>query len=41
VVLPLSLFCVENCVCLSRGVEVAGVASRAVMRIVAEVGDLV
>jgi hypothetical protein len=30
----------ENHVCLSRGVQVAGVAWRAAMRIVAEVGDL-
>jgi hypothetical protein len=32
---------VENRVCLSRGVQVAGVAWRAVMRIMAGVGDLV
>jgi hypothetical protein len=31
----------ENRVCLSRGVQLAGVAWRAAMRIVAEVGDLV
>jgi hypothetical protein len=31
----------ENRVCLSRGVQVAGVARRAAMRTVAEVGDLV
>jgi hypothetical protein len=31
----------ENRVCLSRGVQVAGAAWRAVMRTVAEVGDLV
>jgi hypothetical protein len=31
----------ENCVCLSHGVQVAGVAWRATMRIVAGVGDLV
>jgi hypothetical protein len=32
---------VENCVCLSRGVQVAGAIWRVVTRIVAEVGDLV
>jgi hypothetical protein len=37
----LSLFHSENRVCLSRGVQVAGVAWRAAMRIVARVGDLV
>jgi hypothetical protein len=37
----LSLFYLENRVCLSRGVQVAGVAWRASMRIVAGVGDLV
>ncbi len=31
----------ENRVCLSRGVQVAGVAWRAAMRIMAGVGDLV
>jgi hypothetical protein len=31
----------ENHVCLSRGVQVAGAAWRAVMRIVVGVGDLV
>jgi hypothetical protein len=31
----------ENRVCLSRGVQVAGAAWRAAMRIVAGVGDLV
>jgi hypothetical protein len=31
----------ENRVCLSRGVQVAGAAWRAAMRTVAEVGDLV
>jgi hypothetical protein len=41
VVLPLSLFCLENHVCLSLGVQVAGATWRAVMRIVAGVGDLV
>jgi hypothetical protein len=37
----LSLFHLENRVCLSHGVQVAGMAWRAVMRIVAGVGDLV
>jgi hypothetical protein len=37
----LPLFRSENHVCLSRGVQVAGTAWRAVMRIVAGVGDLV
>jgi hypothetical protein len=32
---------VENHICLSRGVQVAGAAWRAVMRIMARVGDLV
>jgi hypothetical protein len=41
VVLPLLLFRVENCVCLSRGVHVAGAAWRPTTRIVAGVGDLV
>jgi hypothetical protein len=41
VVLPLSLYHVENHVCLSHGVQVTGAACRAVMRIVARVGDLV
>jgi hypothetical protein len=40
VVLPLSLFHLENRVCLSRGVQVIGVAWCAAMRIVAGVGDL-
>jgi hypothetical protein len=40
VVLHLSLFCVENHVCLSRGVQVIGAAWRAAMRIIAGVGDL-
>jgi hypothetical protein len=35
-----SLFCLENRVCLSRGVQVAGAAWRAVMRIMVRVGDL-
>jgi hypothetical protein len=34
------LFHLENCVCLSRGVQVAGAAWRAAMRTVAGVGDL-
>jgi hypothetical protein len=37
----LSLFRLENRVCLSRGVLVAGVAWHAVMRIMIGVGDLV
>jgi hypothetical protein len=37
----LSLFRSENRVCLSRGVQVSGVAWRAAMRIVTGVGDLV
>jgi hypothetical protein len=40
-VLPLSLFRVENHVCLSLGMQVAGVVWRAAMRIMAGVGDLV
>jgi hypothetical protein len=40
-VLYLSLFHVENRVCLSPGVQVAGVAWQAVMRIMAGIGDLV
>jgi hypothetical protein len=35
------LFRLENRVCLSHGVQVAGAAWRAVMRTVAGVGDLV
>jgi hypothetical protein len=35
------LFHLENHVCLSRGVQVAGAAWRAAMKIVAGVGDLV
>jgi hypothetical protein len=35
------LFHLENRVCLSHGVQVAGAAWRAVMRTVAGVGDLV
>jgi hypothetical protein len=34
------LFHLENRVCLPRGVQVAGVACRVAMRIVAGVGDL-
>jgi hypothetical protein len=34
------LFCLENRVCLSRGVQVAGAVWRPVMRIVAGVRDL-
>jgi hypothetical protein len=37
----LILFHLENHVCLSRGVQVAGTASHAVTRTVAGVGDLV
>jgi hypothetical protein len=37
----LSLFCLENHVCLSRGVQVAGAARRTVMRTVVGVGELV
>jgi hypothetical protein len=37
----LPLFHLKNRVCLSRGVQVVGVAWRAVTRIVAGVGDLV
>jgi hypothetical protein len=37
----LPLFRSENCVCLSRGVQVVGAACRAAMRTVAGVGDLV
>jgi hypothetical protein len=39
--LPLSLFHLENHVCLFCGVQVAGKASCAAMKIVAGVGDLV
>jgi hypothetical protein len=41
VVFPLFLFCLENRVCLSRDVHVAGAAWCAAMRTVARVGDLV
>jgi hypothetical protein len=37
----LSLFHLENHVCLSHGVQVTGAAWRAAMRIMAGVGDLV
>jgi hypothetical protein len=37
----LSLFCLENRVCLYHGVQVAGAAWRAATRIMAGVGDLV
>jgi hypothetical protein len=37
----LPLFCSENHVCLSRGVQVAGAAWRVATRTVAGVGDLV
>jgi hypothetical protein len=40
VVLPLFLYRVENRVCLCHGVQVAGAAWRAAMRIMAGVGDL-
>jgi hypothetical protein len=39
-VLPLSLFCLENRVCLSRGVQVTCAAWWIATRIVARVGDL-
>jgi hypothetical protein len=35
------LFCLENRVCLSRGMQVAGMAWHAITRIVAGLGDLV
>jgi hypothetical protein len=38
---PLLLFCSENRICLSRGVQVVGAAWRAVTRTVVGVGDLV
>jgi hypothetical protein len=40
-VLLLSLFRMENRICLSRGVQVAGAAWHAMMRIMIGVGDLV
>jgi hypothetical protein len=39
--LPLSLFCLENRVCLSHGVQVAGATWWTAMRIMAGVGSLV
>jgi hypothetical protein len=41
VLLPLSLYRVENHVCLSRGVQMTGAAWRAATRIMTRVGDLV
>jgi hypothetical protein len=41
IILPLSFVHLENHVCFSRGVQVAGAAWRAAMRIVTVVGDLV
>jgi hypothetical protein len=41
VVLPYYSICMENRICLSHGVQVAGATRQAVTRIVAEVGDLV
>jgi hypothetical protein len=41
VVLSLSLFRVENRVCLSRGVQVTGATWRTTMMIMVGVGDLV
>jgi hypothetical protein len=41
VLLPLSLYRLENHVCLSRSVQVAGATKRVVMRIVAGVEELV
>jgi hypothetical protein len=40
-ILPLSLFHLENHVCLSHGVQVTGAAWRAATRIMTGVGDLV
>jgi hypothetical protein len=40
-IFPLSLFRLENRVCLSRAVQVAGAAWRVATRIVTGVGDLV
>jgi hypothetical protein len=40
-VLPLSLFHLENNVCLSHGVQVAGAAWCAATRIMAGIGDMV
>jgi hypothetical protein len=39
-VLSLSLYCLKNRICLSRGVQVAGAAWWVAMSIVAAVGDL-
>jgi hypothetical protein len=39
--LPLSLFCIENHVCLSHGVQVIGTAWQTSARNVVGVGDLV
>jgi hypothetical protein len=41
VVLPLSLYHVENRICLSRDVQVVGAAWRTLMRIMVGVGVLV
>jgi hypothetical protein len=41
IVLSLSLFCLENHVFFSRGVQVAGAAWRVVMMIMVGVGDMV
>jgi hypothetical protein len=41
IVLPLSLFHLENRVCLSHGVQVTGVTRRLATRIMPGVGDLV
>jgi hypothetical protein len=38
--LPLSLFCLENHVCLYHGVQVTGATWLAAMRIITGVGDL-
>jgi hypothetical protein len=38
---PFILFHLENCICLSHGVQVAGAAWRAAIRTVAGAGDLV
>jgi hypothetical protein len=40
IVLPLFFFLLENCVCLSRGVQLLGAVWRVTMMIVAGVGDL-
>jgi hypothetical protein len=41
VVLPLFFVSLENHICLSHGVQVAGAAWQAMMRIMTRVGDLV